>query len=88
MARKVHTKQITVSSTAQSPSDFGESIDSVTVRAAPSNSANVYVGAPDVTASTGFLLQPGEDVALDIKNISQIGVIGTASDKVYVIAIY
>lgn len=88
MARKVHTKQITVSSTAQSPADFGESIDSVTVRASPDNAADVYVGSPTVTSATGFLLQPGEDVALDIKNISQVGVVGTASDKVYVIAIY
>jgi len=40
----------------------------VVIKALPTNGGNVFIGNAVVTAGTGFILQPGESVALSVSN--------------------
>jgi hypothetical protein len=41
----------------------------VVIRGAPGNTGNVYVGDSTVTASTGYLLGPGESVTVVVADL-------------------
>ena len=51
------------------------------VKALSTNSGITYVGPSGVSATTGYALQAGDSVELDVDNVNKLYAIGTASDK-------
>ena len=47
-------------------------IRSVTIKALPGNTNNVYVGDSSVSSSNGFVLDAGESIDLDLDNLATI----------------
>ncbi len=67
------------------PTAIGSSLAcaSVVVRANPGNTGHVWVGKSGVTTSDGFDLSPGNRVAFDVGNVSQVFFdVDTTSDGV------
>lgn len=59
-----------------------QTINSVTIKSLSTNTGIVYVGTSGVTTSTGFELLAGESVSLDVDNLTDVYVIGSASSQV------
>lgn len=54
----------------------------VTLKAPKANAAAIEIGKSGVTVGTGFVLDPGDSVTLNIGNLSQVYVIGAnTTDK-------
>lgn len=51
----------------------------VIVKASPDNAIPVYLGPSTVTTSTGFRLDPGESVTLEVVNLSAIYLIASTT---------
>ena len=52
------------------------------VKALSTNSGITYVGPSNVSATTGYALQAGDTVEIDIDNVNKLYAIGTANDKI------
>lgn len=79
--------EITTTDTSQNLPSY-PIIGSVTVEAPSTNTGNVFIGnSPDVTATTGYILEKGLSVKLDLPNgnTDSMWVYGTGSDVISVI---
>ena len=59
----------------------------VLIKADPNNTGTVYVGKSDVTtdwadSTGGFPVEPGASVGVPCRNVNEVFIIGTASDRV------
>ena len=65
----------TAGTAVQGPSTPGAQNASFTLVAHPGNTLNVYVGndgADDVSATTGVALAPGDQLKVNVKNLSEL----------------
>jgi len=69
------TGQVTVTTTATAlPSHT--IVRSITITATASNTGKIYVGASDVTTSTGYALAAGNSVTIAVQNTNVIYILG------------
>ena len=54
-------------------------VKAVTLRADPANLINIMVGDSTVTTTTGFILEPGDAVSLNISNLNAIFVVASTT---------
>jgi len=71
---------LTVISTAYQISTL-EKQGRITVKNPTSNTGNVYIGTIGVSASTGHLLEPGEQVVIDTINLSKWWALSAAGSE-------
>ena len=53
----------------------------------PNTNAVCYVGPAGVTALTGYRLQPGATVSLDIDDLNKVNVLGTVGNVISYVAV-
>ena len=59
-----------------------QAISSITIKALSTNTVSIYVGATGVTTSTGFELEAGDSISLDIDNSADVFVISGSASQV------
>ena len=83
---KVGSKQVPVGTSRIPISSASLRVRSVTVKADDNNTGKVFVGGPDVTASNGYALYPGQAVDLFIDDLSSVYLVADSEGQlVYVI---
>lgn len=56
-------------------------VSGITVKAMPTNTAKIYVGASGVTTATGYPLSAGESVFVPVDDVSKVYAIGGAANQ-------
>jgi len=82
------TGQITTTGSAVVLFDnTGGHYSKLTVKARTANAADMYVGNATVNATSGYELDAGQDVEIDIKGVVKVYVFGAASHTATFIAV-
>jgi hypothetical protein len=74
----------TYSTTAEQLSDAVDfPVEYVHIKAAPGNSGDLYVGlSADVTSLSGFTLDAGQEIQIDVDKLGDVWVIGGAPSQI------
>ena len=81
MAIKAGQQATTLAAVALPSATF--SSGPVTLKAPGANAAPILIGPPDVTAGTGFVMQPGDSVSIPVSNLNQVCLLGAnTTDKI------
>jgi len=80
------TAQLTVGTTPVAAASTPTPAKTVVVKSSSRNSAEVCIGfGSDVSVDTGFCIDPGESVIIDIDDVSKIYLVAGSDSKVYLL---
>lgn len=65
-------KTVTTAGTEEALASSQALVSGVHIKALAANTGNVYVGANPVTSSTGYVLDAGEEVFLEVANLATV----------------